>query len=94
MEVKNFENAAILKLFSIFVCELAMMCVCVRVHVCTQSLSSVQLFAIPWTLAHQPPLFMEFFQARILEWGAIFYSRGFSQPRNQTHVSYVSCIGK
>ena len=31
------------------------------------------------------------FQARILEWLA---SRGSSQPRDQTHVSYVSCIGR
>ena len=35
-------------------------------------------------------------QARILEWVAIFYSRGSSQPRDQTHVSCiatrVSCI--
>ena len=30
------------------------------------------------------------FQARILEWVAISYYRGSSQPRDQTHVS---CIG-
>ena len=30
-------------------------------------------------------------QARILEWTAISYSRGFSLPRNRTHVSPVSC---
>ena len=33
-------------------------------------------------------------QARILEWVAISASRGSSQPRDQTHASYVSCIGK
>ena len=33
-------------------------------------------------------------QARILEWGAMFSSRGSSPPRNQTQISYVSCIGK
>ena len=32
------------------------------------------------------------FQARILEWGAISYSMGSSGTRDQTHVSYVSCI--
>ena len=32
-------------------------------------------------------------QARILEW-AISYSRGSSQPRDKTHVPYVSCIGR
>ena len=30
-------------------------------------------------------------QARTLEWVAIFYSKGSSQPRDQTHVSCVSC---
>ena len=33
-------------------------------------------------------------QARTLEWVAISSSRGSSQPRFQTHVSYVSCIGR
>ena len=28
-------------------------------HTCAQSLSHVQLFAIPWTVAHQAPLSME-----------------------------------
>ena len=32
------------------------------------------------------------FLARILEWVAIPFSRGSSQPRNQTWVSHVSCI--
>ena len=31
-------------------------------------------------------------QARILEWVAKPSSRGSSQPRDQTHISYVSCI--
>ena len=34
------------------------------------------------------------FQARILEWVAVLCSRGSSQARNQTHVSYISCIGR
>ena len=33
-------------------------------------------------------------QARIQEWVAITFSRGSSQPRDGTLVSYVSCIGK
>ena len=33
-------------------------------------------------------------QARILEWVAMPSSRGSSQPRDQTHVSYISCIGR
>ena len=39
-------------------------------------------FVTPWTVAHQAP------QARILEWVASPFSRGSSQPRNQTWVSY------
>ena len=34
------------------------------------------------------------FQARILEWVAIPYSRGSSQPRAQTQISCISCIGR
>ena len=33
------------------------------------------------------------FQARILEWVAMPSSRGSSQPRDQTQMSHVSCIG-
>ena len=34
------------------------------------------------------------FQAKILEGVAISYSKGSSQPRDRTHVSCVSCIGR
>ena len=43
------------------------------------------------TIACQASLSMGFFQARILEWVAISSSRGSSQPRDQTGISYVSC---
>ena len=33
-------------------------------------------------------------QARILEWVAMFSSRGSSRPRDQTSISYTSCIGR
>ena len=33
-------------------------------------------------------------QAGILEWVAISFSRGSSWPRDQTHASCVSCIGR
>ena len=33
-------------------------------------------------------------QTRILEWVAMPSSRGSSQPKDRTQVSYVSCIGK
>ena len=34
------------------------------------------------------------FQAGILEWVAISFSRGSFRPRDQTHISCVSCIGR
>ena len=33
-------------------------------------------------------------QARILEWVAMPSSRGSSQPRDQTHISNISCTGR
>ena len=33
-------------------------------------------------------------QARTLEWVAISSSKGSSQPRDLTNVSYISCIGR
>ena len=49
-----------------------------------KSFSRVQFFATLWTLAHQDPLSMRILQARILEWVAMPFSRGFSRPRNRT----------
>ena len=34
------------------------------------------------------------FQARILEWVAIAYFRGSSRPRDWTHISFISYIGR
>ena len=42
--------------------------------------SHVQLFATPWTVAHQAPLSMGILQARILEWVAVPYSRVLPNP--------------
>ena len=33
-------------------------------------------------------------QARVLEWVALSFSSGSSQPRDRTCVSYVSCVGR
>ena len=33
-------------------------------------------------------------QARVLEWVAMLSSMGSSQPRDQTKVSYISCVGR
>ena len=67
--------------------------VCVRVHMLS-CLSRVRLFVTLWTVALQAPLSMGILQARILEWVAIPISRGSSWPRDRTHVSYISCIGR
>ena len=48
-------------------------------RVCSQLLSHVHLFLTPWTMARQAPL-SGIFQARILEWVAISYSRGLLDP--------------
>ena len=49
---------------------------CLPVHfVSAQSLSGVQLFETPWTVACQALLSMRLLQARILEWVVLFYSR-------------------
>ena len=53
-------------------------------------LSYVQLFGTPQTVAHQAPLSMRILQARILEWVAISFSRGSSQPRDQIQVSRIA----
>ena len=42
----------------------------------------------------QAPLSMGLSQARILEWVTISSSWGSSRPRDRTHVSFASCIGK
>ena len=49
-----------------------------------------QLFARPWAVAQQLPLFREISQTRILERVALSFSRGSSPPRDH---AFVSCIG-
>ena len=45
-------------------------------------------YSLPGSSVH------EVLQVRILEWVAMTSSRGSSQPRDQTHISCVSCIGQ
>ena len=55
--------------------------------------SCVQLFATLWTVAHQTPLFMRF--SRQEYWSGLpFPTPGNPDPENQTHISYVFCIGR
>ena len=67
-------------------------CVCVCVCVCACALSCSVLsdsLATPWTEACQAPLPMGIFQARILEWVSISFSRGSSPHRYGTHLSCI-----
>ena len=48
-------------------------------------LSCVWLFATPWTIKS-----MEFSRPELLEWVAIPFSRGSSQPRDRTQVSCIA----
>ena len=75
-------------------CVCVCVCVLVCVCVCVQLLSHVLSLCDPMNCS--PPGYSIYwtFQARILEWVAIFCSRGSSQPRDQTHVSCISCIGR
>ena len=60
---------------------------------CSVTLSSLTLWD-PMDCSSPGSTIHEIFQARILEWVAMPFSRGSSQPRDQTHISYVSCIGR
>ena len=57
---------------------------------CAVSFSCVQLYATPWTAAHQVPLSMGILQARILEWVTMPSSGASSWPRKQTGVSCIA----
>ena len=53
-------------------------------------LSRGQLFETPWAVALPGSSVHGIFQARILEWVAISFSRGSSQPRDRTQVSWIA----
>ena len=55
-------------------------------------LSHIRLFTIPWTVAYQGSFIHRIFQARVLEWVAISFSRGSSQPGDRTQVSCIAGI--
>ena len=58
-----------------------------------KSLSCLRLFATLWMVACQAPLYVGILQARALELVSIPFSRGSSQLRDPTCISYISCIG-
>ena len=56
--------------------------------------SLIWLFTTLWTLAHQAPLSKGFSRQEYWSGFAMPSSRGSSQPRDWTQVSYDSCIGR
>ena len=90
------------KIFDISYCKtwqhnnVSALCVCVL-----SRFGCVQLCATVWTVVHQAPLSIGFFSqeywsrySSILEYWQIPSSRGPSQLRDRTRVSYVSCIAR
>ena len=61
-----------------------------EVHVRVLSRLSCLSFVTPWTVESASLLWP--WDSSVLEWVAISFSRGSSQPRDQTHISCVSCI--
>ena len=64
-----------------FVC----MCVCVFVSHSAMSVCDLTDCSPPGSSVHG------ILQARILEWIAMHFSRGSSQPRDRTHISCIAC---
>ena len=65
-------------------------CVC---YVCAKLLQLYPTLCDPMDCSPPGSSVHGILQARILEWVAMPSSRGSSQPRDQTHISYISCIG-
>ena len=61
---------------------------------CAKSLKSCPTLCDPVVCSLPGSSVHGLLQARILEWVTMPFSRGSSQPRDWTHVSYISCIGR
>ena len=57
---------------------------------CFSSVQSCPTLCNPMNCSLPGSSVHEIFQARVLEWAAISYSTGFSQPRDQTQVSCIA----
>ena len=69
------------------------MCVCVCVHVGVLS-CPVMTLCNPMNCSPPCSSVHGICQSRILEWVVISYCRGYSQSRDQTLISCISCIGR
>ena len=61
---------------------------------CAKSLQSYPTLCDPMNCSLPDSFVHGIFQAKILEWIVMLFSRRSSQPRDLTHVSYVSCIDR
>ena len=61
---------------------------CVKLLQSRPTLGDTVHYCLPGYFVH------EILQARILEWISMPSSRGSSQPRDRTQVSYISCSGR
>ena len=64
-----------------------------HVCICAESFQSCLTLCDPMDCSPPGSSAHGMLQSRILEWFAMPSSRGFSPPRNRTHVSYKSCTG-
>ena len=64
------------------------------IHVCAKSLQSCLTLFNPMDYSPPHASVRGILQVRILEWVAMTSPRESSQPRDQTSISYVSCIGR
>ena len=71
-------------------------CVCARVcaHTGVKSLQSCLTRCDPMDCSPPGSSVHGTLQTRLLEWVAMSFSRGSSRPRDQTCISYVSCVGR
>ena len=67
-------------------------CLLSTMFVCAQSLQSCLTLCEPMDYSPPGSSVHGILQTQILEWVAMSSSRGSSQPRDQTRISYVSCF--
>ena len=81
-------NNSLTKEQMLCVCACVCVCVCVRAH--TPAQSTVRLFETPWSSSPLGSSVHGIFQARILDWVVISFSRASSWSRHGTCVSCTS----
>ena len=70
------------------------MYMCLLLRACAKLLQSCPTLCNPIDCSLPGSSFHGILHARILEWVAMPSSRGSSQPRDRTHISCISCIGR